>query len=152
LSSYRDFLKESPSEAELLLKDLLIGVTNFFRDREAWEALEREIIPRLFEEKRSGDKVRVWVAGCATGEEAHSVTILLLEHAASLRRPPEIQVFATDIDEGAISMARAGFYLGEVEESVLPERLRRFFVKEGGGYRVNKEVRDLILFAKHSLI
>jgi two-component system CheB/CheR fusion protein len=152
LSSYRDLLEESPSEAASLLKDLLIGVTNFFRDREAWDALGREIVPRLFEEKRPGDKVRVWVAGCATGEEAYSVTMLLLEQAASLQRPPEIQVFATDIDEGAISVARAGFYPAEVEEAVSPERLRRFFTEEGGGFRVNKEVRDLILFAKHSLI
>lgn len=152
LPAYRDYLRAIPAEAQLLLKDLLIGVTNFFRDRAAFDSFEREVVPLLFEGKTTGDVVRVWCAGCATGEEAYSVVMLLLEHAARMPQPPDIQIFATDIDEEAIATARAGSYPEAIEADVPPTRLRQFFTKEPGGYRVNKDVRERILFAAHNLI
>jgi len=103
IPAYSHFMREHPPEATALLKDLLISVTNFFRDAEAFEALERDIIPKLFEGKTAGDQVRVWVTGCATGEEAYTVTMLLSECAANRLNPPQIKVFATDIDDDAIA-------------------------------------------------
>jgi chemotaxis methyl-accepting protein methylase/signal transduction histidine kinase/PAS domain-containing protein len=152
LPTYRDYLRTNPSEAQLLLKDLLIGVTNFFRDRISFDAFEREAVAQLFAGKTMGDQVRVWVAGCATGEEAYSIAMLLLEQASGLPNPPGIQLFATDIDEEAIAAARLGSYSDAIEADVSPARLRHFFTKEPGGYRVNKEVRERVLFAVHNLI
>ncbi len=152
LTPYRDFMREHPMEAQALLKDLLISVTNFFRDPAAFDELEREAVPLLFHEKTTGDQVRVWVAGCATGEEAYSVAMLLLEYAERLASPPVIQIFATDIDEAAIATARDGSYTETIEADVSPGRLRRFFTKEPGGYRIKKEVRERVLFAVHNLI
>jgi two-component system, chemotaxis family, CheB/CheR fusion protein len=108
LLAYRDYLLAHPEEAPLLLHDLLINVTNFFRDRAAFDTLATEVVPLLFAGKAADDTVRVWVAGCASGEEACSLAILLLEHAARLSQPLEIQVFATDIDEDALHVARTG--------------------------------------------
>ncbi|HEX8558393.1 MAG TPA: chemotaxis protein CheB [Pyrinomonadaceae bacterium] len=152
ITEYARLMRERPSEAHALLKDLLISVTNFFRDRAAFEALERDVIPRLFEEKGAGDHVRVWVAGCATGEEAYSVAMLLTEHAETLASPPAIQVFASDLDERAIGVARAGFYTLNDAADVSPERLRRFFARTGDGYSVRRELRELVLFASHNLL
>src|SRR5207253_786865 len=126
-----------------LLKDLLISVTNFFRDRDAFEKLETVVVPRLFAGKREDDHVRAWVAGCATGEEAYSVAMLLAERAMAAATPPNIQVFATDIDEAAVAVAREGLYTLNDAADVSPERLRRFFAKDGERYRVRKELRDL---------
>lgn len=152
LTAYAQFMHDNPAEATALLKDLLISVTNFFRDREAFEALERDIVPKLFEGKTAEDQVRVWVTGCATGEEAYTVTMLLAEYGATLPIAPQIQVFATDIDEDAIATARDGFYtLNEVAD-VPPERLIRHFVKEDQGYRVRREIRERVLFAVHNVI
>jgi len=152
LTAYRDFIREHPLEAQALLKDLLISVTNFFRDRNAFEALEREVMDEIFHAKTSGDNVRVWVPGCATGEEAYSVAILLLEYAERLPSPPSIQIFATDIDEAAIRTAREGRYTEIIEADVSQTRLRHFFTKETNGYRIKKEVRECVLFAVHNLI
>jgi two-component system CheB/CheR fusion protein len=152
LAPYRDFIRDHPMEAQALLRDLLISVTNFFRDRAAFVELEREVVPILFHEKTTSDTVRVWVAGCATGEEAYSVAMLLLEYAERLQSPPAIQIFATDIDEAAIATAREGSYMETIEADVSPERLRRFFTKETGSYRVKKTVRERVLFAVHNLL
>jgi two-component system CheB/CheR fusion protein len=152
LPAYRDYLQANPAEAALLLHDLLINVTNFFRDRAAFEALERAVIPLLFNDKTSGDTVRVWVAGCATGEEAYSLVILLLEHAARLPSPPAIQVFATDIDESALQIAREGSYSEAIAADVSPARLRQFFTQEPGNYCISAEVRSRVIFATHNLI
>ena len=151
-SAYLPLLRRSPEEAQALLSDLLICVTNFFRDPEAFAALETTVIPALFEGKEATDQVRVWVTGCATGEEAYSVAMLLLEHAARLERAPEIKVFATDISEAAIATARNGFYPASIEADVLPQRLKRFFSKESQGYRVKNELRGVVLFAVHDLL
>ena len=152
LTAYRDFMSTHPLEAQALLKDLLISVTNFFRDRNAFEALEREVMDKVFHAKTTGDQVRVWVAGCATGEEAYSVAILLLEYAERLPSPPAIQILATDIDEAAIQTAREGSYTTAIQADVSQTRLRRFFTKEKGGYRIKREVRERVLFAVHNLI
>lgn len=152
LPAYRDFLIQTPEETSRLLGDLLIGVTNFFRDRKAFDEFEREVIPRLFEQKTIQHVVRVWSTGCSTGEEAYSVAMLLLEYAAQLPAPPEIQIFATDIDENALRLARLGMYSEAIETDVSPHRLQQFFTKEPGGYRIKKAVRDLVVFASHNLI
>jgi two-component system CheB/CheR fusion protein len=150
--SYLSFFREHAEEAPALLRDLMISVTNFFRDREAFEALKNEVIPKLFAGKRESDQVRVWVVGCATGEEAYSIAMLLLEYAAALEQRPKIQIFATDIDERAIGQAREGCFAQTIALDVSPERLTRFFTKEGDKYRVKKEVRELILFASHNVL
>ena len=152
MQNYLAYLRQNGEETQALFKDFLISVTNFFRDPEAFARLEKDIVPALFENKGRGDQVRVWVPGCATGEEAYSLAILLVEYAEGLTDPPEIQIFATDIDEEAIAFARDGFYNEVIETDVSPERLRRFFVEERGGYRVRKSVRERVLFAVHNLI
>ncbi len=153
LPAYSQFMHERPAEANALLKDLLISVTNFFRDAESFEKLEQEIIPKLFKDKTADDQVRVWVAGCATGEEAYTLTMMLTDYAANLSGPPQIQVFATDIDEDAIAAARDGFYTLNDAADVPPERLNRYFVEEPDeGYRVRREIRERVLFAVHNVI
>lgn len=152
LPSYARLMREQSPEASALLRDLLISVTNFFRDSETFVALEHHIIAQLFENKTANDTVRVWVAGCATGEEAYSLAMLLSEHAGSLIEPPKIQIFATDIDETAIFIAREGFFTETDVADISPERLRHFFVKETNGYRVRRELREKILFAVHNVI
>ena len=149
---YSGFLRDHPEEAQALLKDLLISVTNFFRDQPAFEVLEREVLPRLFAGKTEGDQVRIWVAGCATGEEAYSIAMLAYEQSAGIIGGPSLQIFATDIDEHAISVARNGFYTDTAIADLTPERLRRFFVKEQHGYRVCKELRERVMFAHHNLL
>ena len=135
-----------------MLKDLLISVTNFFRDKYAFAYLENEIIPQLLNEKTSEDKIRVWVTGCATGEEAYSIAILFAEKTINVLDAPTIQIFATDIDETALAQAREGVYSLNDAADVSPERLRRFFNKEQHGYRVRREIREMILFANHNVI
>jgi len=152
LTAYAQFMREHSEESVALLRDLLISVTNFFRDRGAFEALERNIIPKLFEGKGANDQVRVWVAGCATGEEAYSVAMLLCGYAANLINAPKVQVFATDIDEQAIAAAREGYYTLNDAADVSPEQLHQFFIKEQDGYRVRRELRETVLFANHNLI
>ena len=152
LSQYAQFARARPAEWQALLKDLLISVTHFFRDREAFAVLETEIIPKLFEGKGGDDQVRAWIAGCATGEEAYSLAILLAEYAASRNSAPAVQIFATDIDGPSIALARRGLYsLNEVAD-VPPERLRAFFTQETDGYRVRQELRQMVLFSQHNVI
>jgi two-component system CheB/CheR fusion protein len=154
LPSYLAFLSTHGDEPQALLKDLLIGVTNFFRDREAYEALEREVLPKLFEPRGADDveSLRVWTPGCATGEEAYSLAILLSEQAALSPQPRELQLFATDIDDRAIASGRSGLYPEAIVTDVAPTRLRQFFDKEGNRYRVRKEVREKVLFAAHNIL
>jgi two-component system, chemotaxis family, CheB/CheR fusion protein len=151
INEYVDFLRGHPEEVEALLADLLITVTDFFRDKEVFEALQQNVVPKLFKGKTSADQVRVWVVGCATGEEAYSMAMLLREHADQLVDPPALQVFATDINEQAIATARAGRYNEAMTADVSPERLRQFFVKEGRFYHVKKEIREMVLFAPHNV-
>jgi two-component system, chemotaxis family, CheB/CheR fusion protein len=152
LSAYTAFLQQSPDEAQALLKDVLISVTNFFRDKTAFEALEHDILPSIFKGKKNGDQVRIWVAGCATGEEAYSVAMLCAERMQGMIDAPKVQIFATDIDEAAIAAAREGLYTLNDAADVSPERLRRFFTKEGDEYRIRREIRETVLFAIHNVI
>ncbi len=152
LPSYAAFAKEDPDEIRLLLKDLLISVTNFFRDKASFDYLEAEIIPRIFKDKGSQDEVRIWTIGCATGEEAYSIAMLCAERTLGAIDAPKIQIFATDIDDAAIAAARDGLYTINDAADVSPERLRRFFAKEGDEYRVRREIREMVLFANHNVI
>lgn len=153
LQAYRDLLRDRPEETQALLGDLLIGVTNFFRDPEAFEALEREVIPELFGHDGSpANEVRVWCAGCSTGEEAYSLAMLLCQQSAVQSSGAKLQVFATDIDERAISTARIALYPESIVTDVPSDRLQQFFVRESRYFRVRKEVREKVLFAQHSLL
>ena len=152
VEQYVQMLERQPEEADRLFKDLLIGVTQFFRDSEAFEALGREVIPKLFEGKASSGEVRACVVGCASGEEAYSIAILLCEHAATLDNAPRIKIFATDIDERGLEMARKGLYPDAIAEHVSPERLERFFNKQDHSYQVKRELREICIFSTHSFI
>jgi two-component system, chemotaxis family, CheB/CheR fusion protein len=152
LTGYLNFLRDSPEELEALFRDLLITVTNFFRDHDGFEVLEKEVIPRLFEGKRPDDQVRVWSVGCATGEEAYSLAMLLSEYAARLPEAPRLQVFATDIDERAIGEGRDARYPATITLDITPERIQHFFVKEGDRYKIKKDLREMVLFAVHNVL
>jgi two-component system CheB/CheR fusion protein len=152
LPEYAAFLRENPDETKALLKDLLISVTNFFRDPETFEQLQSEILPKILKGKTSKDDIRIWVAGCATGEEAYSLAMLFSEQLMDNFDAPKVQIFATDIDETAIQAAREGLYSNSDVADVSPDRLNRFFIKEGDSYRVRRELREMILFANHNLI
>ena len=152
VSAYVEKLREEPAEVTALFRDLLITVTNFFRDGDAFEALGKLVIPKLFEDKGAGDTVRVWAPACATGEEAYSLAILMREHMEGLRGLPKVQIFATDIEEGALHVARAGRYPDALMDTVSAERRRRFFTRDGGAYVARKEIRDLCIFSPHSVI
>lgn len=151
---YVNFLQQTPAEIEALFRDLLIGVTTFFRDKDAFAKLEEVIIPKLFEGKPAGSPIRVWCPGCSTGEEAYSVAILLHEKLALLKQSYQIQVFATDIDNQAIAVARAGIYPGSIALDLSAERLAHFFTAEPGTstYRINKTIRDMLIFSEQSVI
>ncbi|HEY3664290.1 MAG TPA: PAS domain S-box protein, partial [Chthoniobacterales bacterium] len=151
IPNYLAFLRKHPAENRALLQDLLIGVTHFFRDQESFAALESNI-PQLFAGKHKDDQLRIWVTGCATGEEAYSIAMLLCEYAERLDAPPGVQIFASDIDEQAIHDARDGLYPATIEADVSQERLRRFFSKDHGRYRVRKNLREKVLFAVHNVL
>lgn len=131
---------------------MLIGVTAFFRDPEAFEVLAAEVLPRLFEKRTPDETVRIWTPGCASGEEAYTLAMLCCEHFDTLDSPPHLQIFASDIDERALQRARAGEYPVGIVDHVSPERLQRFFVRRGKRYQVTKELRELVLFSPHNLI
>ncbi|WP_426061721.1 CheR family methyltransferase [Hymenobacter sp. B1770] len=149
---YVRFLQENPAEVEALFKELLIGVTKFFRDKEAFENLKARLMP-LLREKPADSVVRVWAPGCSTGEEAYTLAMTLLEALDGVdpTRYLKIQIFATDINPDGIDQARAGLYPESIEADVSPERLARFFTKVDGFYQIKKEVRDVVIFAVHNL-
>ena len=152
LEAYVRHLREHPAEVKSLVRELLINVTGFFRDPEAFASLRSDVLPKLVAGRTEGEPIRVWVAGCATGEEAYSITILLRELLEEAHSPARVQVYGTDLDDEAIATARAGVYPAAIEGSVTPERLARFFVKEEGGYRVRKEIREQVVFAVQDLV
>jgi two-component system CheB/CheR fusion protein len=145
-------LRKEPAELDALLQDLLIGVTNFFRDPDAFEALEREVIPKIFEGKSPDDSIRIWVPGCSTGEEAYSIGILLREYAMNKQGMPRLQIFASDIDESALQIARIGRYPASIARDVPAKRLERYFVREDGTYRISSDLREICLFSVHNLL
>lgn len=156
LRAYFLYLLNSPEETKALLADMLIGVTNFFRDREAFEALERDVVPQLVSAAISAqpekEEIRVWSAGCSTGEEVYSLAMLLNDQMQLEASQANLQLFATDIDERAISVGRGGLYPQAILTDVPPTRLRHYFNKEDQHYRIRKEIREKVLFAKHSLL
>jgi two-component system CheB/CheR fusion protein len=152
LATYYEGLREHPEEAQSLLSDLLISVTAFFRDAEAYETLRKLAVSQMFEGRPLDEPLRVWVCGCATGEEAYSVAMILIEEASREDVRPPIQVFASDLDARALTVAREGRYPSAIEADVGEERLRRFFTREGENYRVRQELRDVVLFAHHDLL
>lgn len=152
LAAYAQYLRDHPTEVRHLLSDLLITVTNFFRDQEAFDVLAREVVPKLFSGKEAGEQVRIWVMGCATGEEAYSLAMLLQEYTGHHDLETHVQIFATDIDEESITQAREGLFPETISTDVSPERLRRFFTEEGTHYRIKKEIREMVLFAPHNIL
>jgi len=154
MENYVKHLQQAPTEVESLFRDLLIGVTNFFRDPAVFKTLEETVVPQLFAGKTIGGSIRVWTPGCATGEEAYSLAILLAEHQETLKQRCKIQVFATDIDSKAIAAARAGLYPASIAADVSPERLSRYFSPEadGSAYRIHKSIRDMLIFSEQDVI
>ncbi len=154
ISGYVRYLQENPQELGILFKELLIGVTNFFRDKAAWEQLSTKAIPLLLKDRPAGTTLRAWVAGCSTGEEAYSLAMTFQETLKHLKSTDNfsLQIYATDLDKDAIDKARLGLFPENIIADVSPARLTRFFVKEEGGYRVNKEIRSMVVFAPQNLI
>jgi two-component system CheB/CheR fusion protein len=154
MDGYAKYARQTPAELDALFRDLLIGVTSFFRDPEAFQTIEEQIVPKLFAGKPAGGVVRVWVPGCSTGEEAYSIAILLAEHQEALKQSFTVQVFSTDIDGQAIATARAGLYPASIAADLSPERLARFFTADstGSAYRIHKAIRDMLVFSEQSVI
>ncbi|MEX2386572.1 MAG: CheR family methyltransferase, partial [Phycisphaeraceae bacterium] len=153
LDGYLRLLHEQDQEVGLLFEDLLITVTEFFRDPEVFDHLEAEVIPQMFKDKGPADRVRAWSVGCATGEEAYSVAMLLMEEEARRAvKPRQVQVFASDLHEPALRKAREGLYPDSIEANVSPSRLSRFFDKENSSYRIRKAVRERLVFATHNIL
>jgi two-component system CheB/CheR fusion protein len=154
VEGYVKYLQQAPPEVEALFRDLLIGVTNFFRDPEAFNVLEAQIIPQLLEGKPAGAVLRIWSTGCSTGEEAYSMAILLQERMEALKQSYTVQVFATDIDSRAIATSRAGIYPASIAADITPERLARYFSPEadGNAYRIHKSIRDMLVFSEQDVI
>jgi len=154
IASYVRFLQENPQEVELLFRELLIGVTNFFRDPEAWQQLKTEVLPALLAARTSNQALRAWIPACSTGEEAYSLAILFNEALEKLKptRNITLQIFATDLDKHAIDKAREGVFPANIAADVSAKRLERFFVKVERGYRVAKFIRDMVIFAPQNII
>ena len=153
MATYAKTLREQPGEGVALMKELLISVTNFFRDPDAFKVLEQRVIPKLLELRHGyAEQVRIWVPGCATGEEAYSIAMLFAEATKDAAEPPTVQIFATDLDEQAIAIAREGLYTTAEIADLSEERVARFFQRESSGFRVKRELREMILFAHHNVI
>lgn len=154
ISSYIPFLQKNPKEVDILFKELLIGVTNFFRDANVWEKLEKDILPEILDNMPVGSNLRAWVAGCSTGEEAYSLAIIFKEalEKIKIQRSLSLQIFATDLDNDAVEFARRGIFPVNIASDIPPERLNRFFVKTDDGFRVNSEIREMVVFAQHNII
>jgi two-component system CheB/CheR fusion protein len=154
IAAYVRYLQENPQEVELLFRELLIGVTNFFRDPAAWALLQEEVIPALLAGHPTGRLLRAWSAGCSTGEEAYTLAIAFKEVLSKVMPKASftLQIFATDLDQDAIDKARQGIYPANIAADVSAERLQRFFVKDGSGYRVGKEIREMVTFATQNVI
>ncbi len=145
-------LEEQPDEVQALFRELLIGVTCFFRDPAAFEMLRQQVVCKIFEHRGQQDPVRIWVPGCATGEEAYTLAMLFREEMDRHQAPPEVQIFATDINERALTTARQGLYPASITEELTSERLQRFFINQGKRFAAAKEIREMCLFSVHDLI
>jgi len=152
LADYVRILTDEPAEVARLFADLLISVTSFFRDPDTWRLLQERVVRPLIEKRSANAALRVWVPGCATGEEAYSVGMLLIEELHAARKPGVLQIFASDVDANALDLARAGLYPASIAADVSPERLRRFFVEEDHALRVSRELRESVVFARQNLV
>lgn len=154
ITSYVHFLQENPKELDILFKELLIGVTNFFRDPAVWEKMKEVVIPGIIENSQEGAVLRAWIPGCSTGEEAYTLAMVFKEaiEKKGSKGGISLQIFATDLDNEAIETARKGLFPANIAGNVTPKRLSRFFVKTEEGYRVNTEIREMVVFAKHNII
>jgi two-component system CheB/CheR fusion protein len=150
-AAYFEYLNQIPREVSILHKELLIGVTRFFRDPDAWTVLSGKVIPDILQRHRPGEQLRCWVAGCSTGEEAYSLAIVLTEAIEKANWKGEVKIFATDVDRDAIETASAGDYPESIVADVSPERLGRYFTRAGDGFRIAKRIRDLVVFAPHNI-
>lgn len=151
IQDYVRFLQNNSIGVEALFRDMLIGVTSFFRDKEAFECLKETVIPRLFENRRPNEPIRIWVAGCSTGEEAYSIAILMREQMLALRQEFRVQIFATDIDTNAVDRARLGIYPSNIALDVPEQYLSQYFLPTTEGYQVTKSLREMLIFAIHSV-
>ena len=152
VDAYVEHLRADPDEVQHLFQDLLIGVTQFFRDPAEFAVLERDVIPEMLARDSRDDAIRIWVLGCATGEEAYSLAILLREAMSAADTQRRVQIFATDIDGRALAVARAGRYPQSIEKHITPERLARWFVREGGTYCIHKDLREMCIFSAHNIV
>lgn len=152
LADYIDFLKVNPSEIDLLSKAFLISVTKFFRDKEGFEIIKEKVIPQIIESKLQVDTLKVWVVGCATGEEAYSLAILIMEHLMERKKNLEVKIFASDIDKVALQYASKGIYPENISKDVSKKRLNKFFTKQDNKYKVRDNIRKLIIFADHDIV
>jgi two-component system CheB/CheR fusion protein len=154
ISHYVRFLQQNPKELEILFKELLIGVTNFFRDVAVWEKLKENVLPALFNDAPNGHVFRAWITGCSTGEEAYSLAIVFKEAYEKVKQDKNLtlQIFATDIDSDAIELGRKGIFSANIAADVSHERLSQFFVKDENGFRVNTAIREMVVFAPHNVI
>ncbi len=152
LADYVLYIQQNPIEIEVLFKNLLIGVTSFFRNPEAYHVLKEKVLPKLLDGKEPEGALRCWIVGCSTGEEAYSLAILVAEEMEKLGKHLNVQIFATDIDAAAIEVARKGIYPNRIATDVSKERLSRFFTKDAGFFRIKKRIRDMVVFSLHSII
>lgn len=151
---YAHYLRDNPQEQDLLFKEILIGVTHFFRDQKVWAQLKRVSLPALLAHYPQGKQLRAWVTACSTGEEAYSLAMTIMDVLDDVKPKGHftLQVFATDLGEDAINVARKGYYPASIEADVSPEQLNRYFIKDGSGYRINKRIRDMVIFAPQNII
>ena len=154
IDDYVRYVRNNPPELDLLFKEMLIGVTSFFRDEGVWERLRNEVFPELIGRQPDGGTLRAWVAGCSTGEEAYSLAMIFQEALGLAKEPKRVtlQIFATDLDRDAIDKARAGWYPEAIGKDVSDERLQRFFTRDERGFRVDKEIREMVVFARQNLV
>ena len=152
LADYILYLQNNRPEVEILFKNIVIGVTSFFRDPEAYQLLDQKVLPKLLEGKKTDDALRFWIAGCSTGEEAYSLAIVVAEVMEKRSQHTPVQIFATDIDEAAIEIARKGVYPSSIAADVPAQRLRQYFTKNNGFFRINKQIRDMIVFSLQNVI
>ncbi|MGZ3751063.1 MAG: chemotaxis protein CheB [Bacteroidia bacterium] len=152
LGKYLDYLKTTPEEVDALAKDFLISVTSFFRDKEAFELIQKNIIPQILESLKPGDELKMWVAGCATGEEVYSMAILVAEQLTGNYKNTVVKIFATDIDSVALVQAGRGIYNANITKHVTAGRIEKYFSKEGSNYKIKPEIRKMVIFAQHDLV
>lgn len=152
VSDYVTYLSRTPMEVDILFNEILIGVTHFFRDLEAFDVLEKQTIETLFNEHKDKDEIRIWIPGCSTGEEAYSLTMIIREYMCKKQITADVRIFATDIDEKSLKYAATGFYPGNISMEVPPQYLLKYFTPHGNGFQINAEIRRMIIFARQNVI